>query len=933
MKKFISIFILFPFFCFAQHGNYPGYVEDNHDLDDNENRNLTNRYAPIGSSFTPKGDFKGLVVYVGFSSGSDYDQSIAGWRPHPHTDVGFPNFSPVNSGLPYDIDMNTGTAINLFYSNNSQFTQYASDPNIKNISKFYYEMSKGQFRFTLDVYKESGVPKLVLIDPSSVIGTGQSYWRKMNRLVYQTIAPHVAWSNYDNRTNSPAYDINYNYLTTQPDFKPDFIIIIYRVMNGMLPVDVTNFAASSPEPAFSYDGYDFIGSGYTQANARDDFNSLFIHEAAHQIFGCPHYGGANQVSGAYFFPENGWGMMNIGSGAFWSALGWERWYLDWIQLKSNNQTLNSNINTISDLPLNGEFILSDFILSGDVVRIKIPNGTGKNQYLWLENHQGYSIFDNRQWIEAGDGLLFPASPRGIMAYIEAINDDKHTPSNVASGAGGIKYIHSMGKFDFAYDPVPFNPSHLWDNAIYNFSEGVSNPISGQMPCNAIMNDFYGLDETITKTYATNSTSTNDEAYWIVQQNGTYTDMFIQGGSSFQIGQKYGISTNPLFINYPNYYSSLVIPTNPYYSTMPYVGSYYLNGISIELLEQYSDGRIRIKVRLDDVDVVNDTRWSGNIELNDITQNSNPDVSLQTGKTITIDKSGTPNRHTKVNGAFINPTIFICKSNSYFKQQTTSNVEVINGSGLLLEASSTYEVNSHAKLTVKNGSTLLLRAGSNLLIKGTGKLVIEEGAYICIENGANIILQDVESIIDLQPGFIYGSNSTLSTFLSLLPNCMNFCDIAFTGLGSITNETHYSTAITWSNRDYLIVGKVYIENSSSLTIANANIYFSENAKIIVKPKGRLLINDLGNLTTTCNNLWQGIEVWGNPNQNQSLTNQGFVRLTNGATIENAIFGIVAGKMTLSTSNALFPNNYSLDATTTGGIIWADGAKFINNQIGI
>ena len=225
MKKFISIFILFPFFCFAQHGNYPGYVEDNHDLDDNENRNLTNRYAPIGSSFTPKGDFKGLVVYVGFSSGSDYDQSIAGWRPHPHTDVGFPNFSPVNSGLPYDIDMNTGTAINLFYSNNSQFTQYASDPNIKNISKFYYEMSKGQFRFTLDVYKESGVPKLVLIDPSSVIGTGQSYWRKMNRLVYQTIAPHVAWSNYDNRTNSPAYDINYNYLTTQPDFKPDFIKI------------------------------------------------------------------------------------------------------------------------------------------------------------------------------------------------------------------------------------------------------------------------------------------------------------------------------------------------------------------------------------------------------------------------------------------------------------------------------------------------------------------------------------------------------------------------------------------------------------------------------------------------------------------------------------------------------------------------------------
>jgi len=144
---------------------------------------------------------------------------------------------------------------------------------------------------------------------------------------------------------------------------------------------------------------------------------------------------------------------------------------------------------------------------------------------------------------------------------------------------------------------------------------------------------------------------------------------------------------------------------------------------------------------------------------------------------------------------------------------------------------------------------------------------------------------------------------------------------------------YPAVTTWSVNKTLHQNLV-IKQGKTLII-KSTVKFQQNCKIIVESGGTLILDAcrLTNSDICGNSLWQGIEVWGNPNQNQSLTNQGFVRLTNGATIENAIFGIVAGKMTLSTSNALFPNNYSLDATTTGGIIWADGAKFINNQIGI
>lgn len=126
-------------------------------------------------------------------------------------------------------------------------------------------------------------------------------------------------------------------------------------------------------------------------------------------------------------------------------------------------------------------------------------------------------------------------------------------------------------------------------------------------------------------------------------------------------------------------------------------------------------------------------------------------------------------------------------------------------------------------------------------------------------------------------------------------------------------------VTWDNDSYFIPMSVTVENEATLTITG-NVCFSRYANIFVKPGGRLII-DGGILTNYCEGeMWPGIQVWGNSSLSQYPDRQGnylqgYLELKNGATIENAVCAVELWK----------PE----DITTTGGIIIADSAFFINN----
>lgn len=105
---------------------------------------------------------------------------------------------------------------------------------------------------------------------------------------------------------------------------------------------------------------------------------------------------------------------------------------------------------------------------------------------------------------------------------------------------------------------------------------------------------------------------------------------------------------------------------------------------------------------------------------------------------------------------------------------------------------------------------------------------------------------------------------------------------------------------------------------------------QGAKLVVKNGAKLTC--VGNCKA---GMWDGIEVWGNNQNDQDLNNiyldannpsvkissfQGYALLTNNVTIENAKIGITASNL-----SSVY-NNYQ-----TGGIINADNVHFRNNHI--
>ncbi len=126
-----------------------------------------------------------------------------------------------------------------------------------------------------------------------------------------------------------------------------------------------------------------------------------------------------------------------------------------------------------------------------------------------------------------------------------------------------------------------------------------------------------------------------------------------------------------------------------------------------------------------------------------------------------------------------------------------------------------------------------------------------------------------------------------------------------------------------NRDLII------EPEASLIIKDV-VYFHENAKVIVKRSGidgkfggKLEING-GKLTNSCNgDEWKGIEVEGHSDKQQNAVEQGWLYITNNGCIENARIGILANRTSSSESFVGF----------TGGVIRANEAVFINNQVAI
>ena len=134
--------------------------------------------------------------------------------------------------------------------------------------------------------------------------------------------------------------------------------------------------------------------------------------------------------------------------------------------------------------------------------------------------------------------------------------------------------------------------------------------------------------------------------------------------------------------------------------------------------------------------------------------------------------------------------------------------------------------------------------------------------------------------------------------------------------TIYDNMSINSSITYLDT-FVLSREVVVDSLSMLTWQDKTVLCTPDCRLIVRPRGFLTL-DHTTLTSACpGEMWQGIEVVGDRTKQQTHLNQGVLHVENGSIIENAFTAV---RNCLATDG-----NYA----TTGGIIAAEDAHFVNN----
>jgi M6 family metalloprotease-like protein len=661
----------------------------------------TQYYAPNGGIFTPKGDLRVLLVFVTFkdhaSSNPNFqnltqDQNQKGWAIRPNSQF----------RLPESIDTITGDCREFMFSAPQDFEKLIDSVKY-NYSKEYYLMSKGKFRLTGEVFRDSlNRPMHVEIDPE-----GCGWWSQCNRKAWeemQKLNPNMDWARFDQRKNSPYFNFD-NSDTAQypPDKILDYVVFIYRYQISWPnpPIwGMHTWAGAGGGVATTGLGVDKNAQGYS---CREGFtmchnSGVFIHEIAHTLYNMPHIFGTNKVLGDYFYlPSVGWGATSMIAIFRGGLTAWERWYLgyiDWVADINNNQNEEQ------------VFELRDYVMTGDAARIALPHSP--DQYLYIEHHRGKHVFDRHIW--QGNGLGNDTVGRtegGLYMYVAALPDKRTQPLNTLSEkANSVRLLNANGNFDYTLaDTV--GRKNAWNNDLYTFKRGAANPISGLnayifMPLDKNKDGQLNMDKNYNqgKFEGVMLMCEQLEDSSILTHNGglgawTAAELPHNRKPSFQAGDKLNMWSNPMIINHPKY--------DPKAQTL---APYILNGLALEVQKGSSDSTLRVVVKHKQTDLLRATRYAGHVILPNISGDSLADLRVCKSCILTIAKTKTPNRHTAGdNNDFTNPTLFV------------------------VDSGATLALAPRAILRLEAGSTLQIAQGGRLILGRKAKIICPASATI------------------------------------------------------------------------------------------------------------------------------------------------------------------------------------------------------------
>lgn len=667
----------------------------------------TLRSARFGCDIDPTGEFKILVVYTDILN-DQYQPIFENW--------------PTGELPPF--------AESLFHPDSS----YSA-------SRFFEEVSFGSFSLASDYFPS-------LIEQNRV--NTQEIYNYLHRQTNPLVLAHGSeLITFDTR-DVPLFGDNYYVKVAEPNNQLDAIMIIYRRCsrtNG----GQTNHIRHLRNRIKNFSAVELQIQIYNR-----DLLGTVTHEIAHALIGYNSYhtGGAGSESMGFFLSNvGGYGMLCSYNNNLNFCNGWDRWWLGWknpdhtyyISARdADGSEVDADLTYGQNLASN-EFILRDFATVGDAIRIKLPhlqeaNSSVRNQYLWIENHQ---LLPNS--IESADHRDLP---KGIRFNIQ-IGNDRLDGDFDKSRANYLVPLSAFGNYDFRYSPPNPETGHYTVSTTDHFS----NPFTGSHPAMLPAKDTNGDDSIQAKEFVVVD---------CIRKNGRLAldNMPVFGNKydAFLPGASLGLATNP-----PS--SPLMTHTTTTRSTSSTMGwarpqpadddnrHIWLNGLRVDIVEQYADGSIKVRIVWDDFNVDSDVRWCGPVMLTE-------QLNLKSSRTITFDYGLTPAKASNpvvLDGEkiFADPTVFTCRDRSYFKQEPHSTVRAIRHSTLVVNSGALYEVGDGAVLEIGSTAGLLVRAGGKLRVLGRGHVEVRAGGHICLEPGAIVELVDPLSVVNLRQGYLCG----------------------------------------------------------------------------------------------------------------------------------------------------------------------------------
>ena len=592
------------------------------------------------------------------------------------------------------------------------------------ITKYYYQASFGKYIVLADYY-----PEIVSIDYSRVRSRG-----------FDQVLNIMANNDADDIITEHGYSVNngdFDFISTsimgrpkktEPDSLIDIVMVRWRV-NSKITKD---FSAGFCFPrkkmyamkvmkgmnSYSY----FVNKDYTN-------HSIIIHEFSHLLLGGNnfHTGGAGAGTKTFMSDVGGYAMLSSYLRSSPVYCSFDRRRLGWkhpdheFQISARDPLRRTEIN--ADLSYrqefshgSNEFILRDFVQTGDAIRIELPylniySDEINKQWLWLENHQKVN----------GNIDHAKNTRKGLYAYIQV---GKETLSGSGTFGGNCNYtwpVSAFGNFDFLVNE---------ETQDYLVKDSLSNPFTGYNNLILGVYDLKDHDELIFRNEVFVAKN--------IKFNGTYLDssnfnfqtypLFGTSMDAFQPGDKIGIERNPAAVPLLTYRTSGSPRTRPRLPVLSDNRMIHVNGISVEFLEQLPDGSIKLRIRWDDNHIGRDVRWCGDIHLHE-------ELLLEKGNKIRLDYGLTPQRpidplRIKGENVFSDPSSITLNEGTGIVMKKRSNLVLDNRSSLILKPGSQISLERGSKIIVGDSCSLLIHPEAE--ITGKGKIILYRGASADME---------------------------------------------------------------------------------------------------------------------------------------------------------------------------------------------------------